>query len=62
MQDFVSQVESGSGTLAVLPDALAGHRLAGSAADHDTFEDKLARLGANPLLISAFHKRRRPAA
>jgi hypothetical protein len=62
MQDFVSQVESGSGTLAVLPDVLAGHRLAGIAHDHDTFEDKLAKLGANPLLISAFQKRRHPAA
>jgi hypothetical protein len=62
MQDFVSHVENGSGTLAVLPDVLAGHRLAGAATDHDTFEDKLARLGANPLLISAFHRRRSPAA
>jgi hypothetical protein len=62
LQDFVSSVESGGGTLAVLPDVLAGHRLAGIAADHDTVEAALARRGANPLLVSAFHKRRRPAA
>jgi hypothetical protein len=62
LQDFVSRVENGNGTLAVLPDVHAGHRLAGIAADHDTLEATLARLGANPLLVSAFHKRRRPAA
>jgi hypothetical protein len=62
LHDLVSQVENGSGTLAVLPDVHAGHRLAGIAADHDTVEATLARLGANPLLVGAFNKRRRPAA
>ena len=62
LHDLVSQVETGSGTLAVLPDVHAGHRLAGIAADHDTVEGTLARLGANPLLVGAFNKHRRPAA
>jgi hypothetical protein len=61
LNDAVGRVESG-GALAVLPDALAGHRLAGIAADHDTVETELARRGANPLLVGAFSKRRRPAA
>jgi hypothetical protein len=62
LHDLVSQVETGSGALAVLPDVHAGHRLAGIAADHDTVEGTLARLGANPLLVGAFNKHRRPAA
>ncbi len=55
-------LEHGGGTLAVLPDALAGHRLAGSAADRDAVRDALAKLGANPLLAGAFRDRRRTAA
>jgi hypothetical protein len=62
LHDFVNRVEDGGGTLAVLPDALAGHRLAGIAADHDVLEAGLAKLGANPLLVGAFRKRRRSAA
>jgi hypothetical protein len=46
----------------MLPDALAGHRLAGSAADRERVQDALARLGVNPLLISAFRDSRRSAA
>jgi len=62
LHDFVDRVEDGGGTLAVLPDVLAGHRLAGIAADHDMLEAGLAKLGANPLLVGAFRKRRRSAA
>ena len=62
LHDFVNRVEDGGGTLAVLPDVLAGHRLAGIAADHDVVEAGLAKLGANPLLVGAFRKRRRSAA
>jgi len=62
LRDLVGRVGKGDGTLAVLPDAFAGHRLAGIAADHDTVEAALAEHGANPLLVGAFRKRRRPAA
>ena len=62
LQDIVHRAEDGGGTLAILPDALAGHRLAGIAADHDTLEAALAKAGANPLLVGAFRKRRRSAA
>ena len=62
LKDLVGHVGNGDGTLAVLPDAFAGHRLAGIAVDHDTVETALAQHGANPLLVGAFRKRRRPAA
>jgi hypothetical protein len=61
MQAIVSKLDSAS-TLAMLPDALAGHRLAGSAADRERVQDALARLGVNPLLIGAFRESRRSAA
>ena len=36
------------------PDALAGHRLAGSAADRKRVREMLAKKGVNPLLVGAF--------
>jgi hypothetical protein len=53
MQAMVSQVDDGA-TLATLPDALSGQRLAGSAADRRRVQDGLAALGVNPLLVDAF--------
>jgi hypothetical protein len=53
---------TGTATLAVLPDILAGHRLAGIAADHDAVERALASSGANSLLTGAFRKHPRQAA
>jgi hypothetical protein len=47
-----------SGTLAVRPDALAGHRLAGTAANHEAIRMALRGIGANPLLVEAFGARR----
>jgi hypothetical protein len=58
LQDLVGAVENGAGTLAVLPDALAGHRLAGTAADREAVRASLARRGVNPLLVGAFRERR----
>jgi AMP-binding enzyme len=55
LQDQVAW--AGNATLAALPDALAGHRLAGSAASPDTVRDVLAGLGLNPLVIAAFRDR-----
>ena len=44
-------------TLAVLPDALTGQQLAGSAPDRTYTQEALIRLGVNPLLVEAFSPR-----
>jgi len=49
----VAGVDS-AGTLAALPDALAGHRLAGSAPHRDQVEKALNERGVSPLLVGAF--------
>jgi hypothetical protein len=59
LRDLVARPENGAGSLAVLPDALAGNRLAGTAADRALVQRSLAKLGANPLLVDAFRDRRR---
>jgi hypothetical protein len=46
-----------SGTLAVRPDPLAGHRLAGTASNHEAIRMALRGIGANPLLVEAFAAR-----
>jgi hypothetical protein len=48
-----------SGTLIALPDALAGQRLGGSAADREAIGMALRGIGANPLLVAAFQDDRR---
>jgi hypothetical protein len=48
-----------SGTLAVRPDAIAGHRLTGTAANHEAIRMALRGIGANPLLVEAFGARAR---
>jgi hypothetical protein len=60
LQDHVAW--AGNASLAALPDALAGHRLAGAAADRETVRKVLAGLGLNPLVISAFRDRPSAAA
>ena len=57
LQDYIAHIAEGS-TLAALPDALAGQRLAGVAADRDAIRAALAALGANPLVVAAFRERR----
>jgi non-ribosomal peptide synthetase component F len=42
------------GILIALPDALAGHRLAGFAANRNAIRAALQDIGANPLLVAAF--------
>jgi hypothetical protein len=54
LQDIVDRAECGPATVAVLPDALAGHRLTASAPDRASMQASLARRGANPLLAGAF--------
>jgi hypothetical protein len=46
-----------SGTLAVRPDLLVGHRLTGTASDPEAIRLALRNLGANPLLVEAFGER-----
>jgi acyl-CoA synthetase (AMP-forming)/AMP-acid ligase II len=46
-----------SGTLAVRPDPLAGHRLAGTATNQEAIRMALRGIGANPLLVEAFDAR-----
>jgi hypothetical protein len=48
-----------TGLLAVRPDALAGHRLAGTATSHEAIRMALRGIGANPLLVEAFGARPR---
>ena len=57
LQDMASQIEPGS-TLAALPDALAGHRLAGNAGNREMVRSALDRRGVNPLILAAFRDRR----
>src|SRR5262245_9242069 len=57
LQQFITRAADGS-TLAALPDGLAGHRLAGVAADRNAIRRVLAEQGANPLIIGAFRERR----
>jgi hypothetical protein len=61
LQNAVSQIDGGS-TLTALPDALAGHQLAGTATDREHLQAALGDLGANPLMAGAFEPRQRPAA
>jgi AMP-binding enzyme len=57
LQDTVAPVDP-DGAVAPLPDALAGHRLAGVGADRAAICEKLAAHGANPLVIGAFREKR----
>jgi hypothetical protein len=57
LQDFIAGLSDGS-TLAALPDALAGHRLAGVAGDRNAIRRALMDQGANPLIVDAFRERR----
>jgi hypothetical protein len=57
LQDTLKAADD-TATLAALPDAICGHRLAGSSADRSGLQRMLARRGANPLLVGAFRDRR----
>jgi hypothetical protein len=50
---LVSRIDP-DGVLVALPDALAGHRLAGTAPDRDAIHAALQEMGANALLVAAF--------
>jgi non-ribosomal peptide synthetase component E (peptide arylation enzyme) len=57
LQDLLAELGEG-GSLAALPDRLAGHRLAGVAADRERVRSALAARGVNPLVVAAFRDRR----
>lgn len=57
LQELIARIEH-SGTLAALPDALSGHRLAGTSSDRAALCVGLASLGLNPLILNAFRDRR----
>ncbi len=57
LQQLVAQIDQ-EGSVAALPDALTGHRLAGLAPDREAIRQALAALGVNPLLATAFRDRR----
>jgi hypothetical protein len=59
LQEAVDRMDGGSATVAVLPDALAGHRVTASAADCESMQAMLRLRGANPLLVGAFGIRNR---
>lgn len=60
LQDLVGRA-SPDAILAALPDALAGHRLAGSAPERGPLRRALDEVGMNPLIGAAFSERRRTA-
>jgi hypothetical protein len=56
LQDRLGRIERGC-TLAALPNAIVGYRLAGESADRATLRRSLTELGANPLIVRAFRGR-----
>ena len=59
--DSVLKAAAPDATIATLPHALLGERLAGKAPDPDRLERELTRQGLNPLLAMAFRPRGRAA-
>lgn len=62
LEAALKEAGSRDGHLTALPDPLAGHRLAGSGAEHAAIRAALCEAGSNPLLIGAFRDRHRAAA
>lgn len=58
LEDLVGGVDSDA-TIAALPDALSGYRLAGSCADRQAINEALTAIGTNPLVAGAFRERKR---
>jgi hypothetical protein len=60
LEGAIAEIDAAA-TLAALPDAMTGHRLAGSAVDPTGIRQALAGRGLNPLLVNAFRGRGPPA-
>jgi len=61
LRDLIAPIDP-DGAVAPLPDAIAGHRLAGVGGDRLAIRDKLVEQGASPLVVGAFRERRASAA
>jgi hypothetical protein len=61
LRDVITPIDP-DGAVAALPDALAGHRIAGVGSDRGTIYEKLVEQGASPLVAGAFRDRRRASA
>jgi len=61
LEDMIAEVDPAA-TLTALPDAMSGHRLAGSTSDANGVQQALIGRGLNPLLVNAFRERRPLAA
>jgi len=61
LENLVGQVDA-EAALTALPDALAGHRLAGIAENSTHVRAALTVIGVNPLIADAFLERQRPKA
>ena len=61
IEQVVRRASEGA-ALTALPDAVAGHRLAGIAAEAEDVRNALTEIGVNPLLTDAFRDRRPKAA
>ena len=61
LQDVIAPIDP-DGAVAALPDALAGHRIAGVGRDRGTIYEKLVEQGASPLIAGAFRDKRRASA
>jgi hypothetical protein len=57
LQDAVLPLDP-DGSVTALPDALAGHRLAGICGDRRAIGEQLAEQGASPLVVAAFREKR----
>ena len=57
LQEAADSTGCGATRVAVLPDALVGHRLTASAFDSASMQAELRLRGANPLLVGAFSPR-----
>jgi hypothetical protein len=57
LQDVIAPIDP-DGAVAALPDALAGHRIAGVGSDRGTIYEKLIEQGASPLVAGAFRDKR----
>lgn len=58
LSELQSVTHKSDASLAALPDALAGNRLSGNAADPGAMQAALSAIGANPLVSCAFRTRR----
>lgn len=61
LHDVIAPIDP-DGAVAALPDAIAGHRIAGVGSDRGTIYEKLVEQGASPLVAGAFRDKRRASA